>query len=179
MPAVSQTYSRDGNRVPITTYGFTTATSSTLSANNTTATNVLFSVTGTVLVKALYGFVTTVLSSNITAAYWQTNDQTATPDISLASGTTLSSFAVGSLLLRLSVAGVALTGANASAGRVTDPVAATAPDVFMPFVMTQKTASVLTTIDFTYSTTNTPASGVIKFYAGWLPLSDDGNLVAV
>jgi hypothetical protein len=179
MPSVSQTYSRDGNRVPITTYGFATTKSSTLSASNTTASNSLFSITGTVLVKSLYGIVTTVLSSNITAAYWEINDQTASPDITLSSGTALSSFAVGSVLLRRSVASVALTGTNSSAGAVLDPVDATAPDLFMPFAVEQKTASVLTTIDFTYSTTNTPATGVIKFYAGWLPMSDDGNLVAV
>ena len=179
MPLLSQSFSRDANFVPVTNYGFTVATSSTLSASNTTATNVLFSVTGVVLVKALYGIVTTVLSSNVTAAYWQTNDQTATPDISLATGTTLSSAAVGSLLLRISTVGVALTLADAVAGRVNDLVAATAPDVFMPFIVTQKTASVLTTIDFTYSTTNTPATGVIKFYVSYLPLSDGSSIVAV
>lgn len=179
MSLLSQSFSRDANFVPITNYGFTTSTSSTLSASNTTATNVLFSVTGVVLVKALYGIVTTVLSSNVTAAYWQTNDQTATPDISLASGTALSAAAVGSLLLRVSTVGVALTLADAAAGRVTDPVAATAPDVFMPFIVTQKTGSILTTVDFTYTTTNTPATGVIKFYASWLPLSDGASLVAV
>lgn len=179
MPTTSASFSRDGNRVPITNYGFTAAKSSALTASNTTATNVLFSVTGTVLVKALYGIVTTALSSAVTAAYWQTNDQTATPDISLASGTTLSSFTVGSLLLRRSLVSVALVGTNASAGAVVDPVAATAPDQFMPFVVVQKTGGILTTIDFTYSTTNTPATGEIKFYASWLPLSDDGSLVAV
>lgn len=179
MPLLSQSFSRDANFVPVTNYGFTVSKSSSLTASNTTATNALFSVTGVVLVKALYGIVTTVLSSNVTAAYWQTNDQTATPDISLATGTTLSSAAVGSLLLRISTVGVALTLADAVAGRVNDPVAATAPDVFMPFIVTQKTASVLTTIDFTYSTTNNPATGAIKFYASYLPLSDDGLITAL
>lgn len=179
MPTLTQSFTRDANRVPVTTYGITTTTNSTLSASNTTATNALFSVTGAVLVKQLYGIVTTALSSNITAAYWQTNDQTATPDISLASGTTLSSFAVGSLITRRSLASVALVGSNSAAGIVQDPVAATAPDAFMPFIVIQKTGGVLTTIDFTYSTTNTPATGVIQFFAGWLPLSSDANLVAV
>lgn len=179
MPSISASFSRDANHVPITNYGFTATTSLTTNANNTTANAPLFTVTGVVLVKALYGIVTTVLSSNQTAAFWQIDDQTATPDISLASGTTISSAAVGSMLLRLSVAGVALTLADAAAGRVTDPVAATAPDMFMPFIVTQKTGSITTTINFSYATTNAPATGAIQFFAQWLPLSSGATLVAV
>jgi hypothetical protein len=169
---------RDANRVPIQN-GLLVTKSLTLSANNTTANVPIFTVTGSVEIIGLYGVVTTALSSNITAAYLQINDQTATPDISLASGTTLSSFTVGSLVARTSVAGVAVVGANASAGRVTDPVAATAPSLLMPFGITQKDGGILTQIEFVYSTTNTPASGVIKWYARWFPLSDDGNIASV
>lgn len=172
-------FPRDANRVPITNYGYTATKSLTTNANNTTANAPLFTITGTVLIKALYGVVTTVLSSNQTAAFWQIDDQTATPDISLATGTTISSASVGSLLLRTSTAGVALTLANASAGRVTDIVAATAPDVFMPFVITQKTGAITTTLNFSYATTNAPATGAISFFANWLPLSADGSVIAV
>lgn len=175
----SASFSRDANRVPITNYGFVASKSLTTNANNTTSKNPLFTVTGVVLIKALYGIVTTTLSSNQTAAYWEIDDQTATPDISLASGTTISNAAVGSMLLRLSVAGVALTLADAAAGRVTDPVAATAPDMFMPFIVTQKVGGITTTINFSYATTNTPATGAISFFASWLPLSDSATLAAV
>lgn len=175
----SAAYSRDANRVPITRYGFKSQKSQTLTGNNTTVNSALFSVTGIVNIRALYGEVTTVLGANNTAAYYQIDDQTATPDITLASGTTLSAASVGSLIARTSVAGVAVVLANASAGRVTDPVAATAPDMFMPFIITQKTGGILTTLNFVYSTTDTPTSGVIKHTVYWEPISDDGNVVAL
>lgn len=177
--AATSTYLRDANRIPITRYGFKTQASQTLSGNNTTVTTALFRITGTVNFRALFGEVTTVLGSNVTAAYYQINDQTASPDITLASGTALSSAAVGSILARTSVAGVAITLANSSAGRVTDPVAATAPDVFMPFIVTQKTGGVNTDIEFLYTTTNTPTSGVIKHTVMWEPISDDGNVISL
>lgn len=175
----ASSFPRDANRVPMQQLGFKTQNSQTLSANNTTATTALFSVTGTVLFNALYGIVTTVLSSNITAAYYEIADQTATPDITLASGTALSAATVGSMISRTSVAGVAIVLSNASAGRVQDPVAATAPGFFMPFAVVQKTAAVLTTVNFNYTTTNAPATGVIQHSVCWIPLSDDGNVVAV
>lgn len=154
-------------------------TSATLIANNTTASNIIFRVTGSVEVLRLYGIVTTVLGSNITAAFWRTNDQTAQLDVTAAAGTTLSSFAVGSLIARNSVAAVALTGDNASAAKVRDPVAATAPAVCMPFAVVQKTAAVQTDIEFRYTTTNTPTSGVIQFFLEYRPMSADGSVVAV
>jgi hypothetical protein len=171
-------FPRDANYVPYTTYGAVTTKSLTLSANNTTANPPIFTLTGAVEVRALWGVVTTALGSNITAAYWRLNDQTAQVNISLNTGTTLSAFTVGSYIARSSVAGVALTGDNASAGKVRDPVAATAPAVLMPFSIVQKTAAVTTQIEFVYTTTNTPTSGVIQFFAGWFPQSIDGNLVA-
>lgn len=151
----------------------------TLSGNNTTVATPLFRVTGSVKVVGIYGVVTTALGSNITAAYLRLNDQTAQVAISLATGVTLSSFAIGSLITRKSIVSVALTGDNASAAKVTDPVAATAPDVLMPFAVTQKTGGVQTDIEFVYTTTNTPTSGVIKWYARWMPLSEGATLVAV
>lgn len=179
MASISATFSRDGNRVPITEDGVLSSNSITLSASNTTAAVPVFSVTGAVEIRGIWGIVTTVLGSNHTAAYLQINDQTATPDITLASGTTMSSAAVGSIMFRTSTAGVAIVLANASAGRVNDPVAATAPNAMMPFIVTQKTGGVATNIEYVYSTTNTPTSGVIKWFVRWLPLSDDANITAI
>lgn len=151
----------------------------TLSGSNTTVATPLFRVTGTVEVTQLYSIVTTALGSNITAAHWRTNDQTATLPISAAAGTALSSFTVGSKLTRSSIVSVALTGNNASAAKVIDPVAATAPAVHMPFEVVQKTAGVQTDIEFVYTTTNTPTSGVIRHFVEWQPMSDGATLVAV
>ena len=139
----------------------------------------MFRVTGTVEVTQLYAIVTTALGSNITAAHWRSNDQTATLPISAAAGTTLSSFVAGSKLTRSSLVSVALTGNNASAAKVIDPVAATAPAVHMPFEVVQKTGGVQTDIEFTYTTTNTPTSGVIRHFVEWQPISDGATLVAV
>lgn len=177
--AVSGAFQRDENFIPITENGLVVEKSITLSASNTTAAVPLFTLTGDVQVLALYGVVTTALGSNVTAAHWRLNDQTAQPAISLATGTTLSSFTVGSLLTRRSLVSVALVGTNANAGAVVDPVAATAPGFFMPFSIVQKTAGVLTQIEFVYTTTNTPTSGAIKFFAGWVPLSTGASLLPV
>lgn len=153
--------------------------SQTLSGNNTTVNTPLFRVTGSIRVVKLYAIVTTALGSNVTAAHWRTNDQTATLPITAAAGTTLSSFVAGSLLVRNSVLTVALTGDNASAAKVRDPVAATAPDVFMPFSIVQKTGGVNTDIEFVYTTTNTPTSGVLQHVVVWEPLSSDGMLTVL
>lgn len=153
--------------------------SQTLSGSAATVSTPLFRVTGQVKVLALWAEVTTALGSNVTAAYWRTNDQTATLPISAAAGTTLSSFAIGSLLVRKSLVSVALTADNASAAKVVDPVAATAPDVFMPFLIAQKTGGVQTDIEFTYTTISTPTSGVLKHHIIFTPLSADGDIRAI
>lgn len=151
----------------------------TLSANNTTASVILFRVTGTVEITQLYGIVTTVLSSNVTAAHLRINDQTATVDITASAGTALSSLPVGSKVTRHSVNTVAIKADSSAAAKVIDPVAATAPAVHMPFEVVQKTAAVQTDIEFRYTTTNTPATGAITFYVEWQPISEGSTLVAV
>lgn len=174
--ALNAVFNRDANRVPITTDGLVSVTSSTLSANNTTASNIIFNLTGSVQVLALYGVVTTVLSSNITAAFFRLNDQTAQPAISVATGTTLSSAAVGSVIARNALAATAITFINSSAGRITESSAVNL-GFFSPFMLTQKTGAIQTDIEFRYTTTNTPASGVIQFFLKWLPISSDAQII--
>lgn len=175
--ALTAVFNRDANRVPIVSDGLVSVTSSTLSASNTTASNIIFNLTGSIQVLALYGVVTTVLSSNITAAFWRLNDQTAQPDISLSTGTTLSSAAVGSVITRKALAATALTFINSSAARITESSAVNL-GFFSPFVLTQKTAGVQTDIEFRYTTTNTPATGVIQFFLKWLPISSDAQIIS-
>lgn len=172
-------YWRDSNHTPIAEGGLPVVKSITLSGSNTTVSTPLFRLTGTVQVKALYGVVTTALGANNTAAYWRLNDQTAQPAISVATGTTLSAAPAGSIFTRRSLVSVALALSSSAAGAVQDPVAATAPDSFMPFIIVQKAAGVQTDIEFTYTTTDTPTSGAITFVARYLPLSLDGALRAV
>lgn len=177
MPLSTSSFSRDANYVPITKLGLMVTKSLTLSSTGT-LTKPIFSITGAVDIISLYGIVTTTLGSNVTAAYWRLNDQTAQVNISLNTGTTLSSAAVGSVIERLSIAGVALSLKNSSAGGVLDPVAATAPDVYMPFIAVQKVGSIETDIEFCYTTNNT-SLGAIKFYCGFVPMSDDGAVTAL
>lgn len=148
----------------------------TLTGNNTTVATPLFRVTGSVHISQLYAVVKTALGSNVTAAHWRTNDQTATVAISLATGTTLSSLPAGTTLTRHSIASVALKADTAAAAKVIDPVAATAPAVHMPFAVVQKTGGVNTDIEFVYTTTNTPTSGVIQHFVEWQPLSEGASL---
>lgn len=151
----------------------------TLTGSNTTVAVPIFRITGLVYVKRLYGVVTTALGSNQTAAYWRINDQTAQVNISLNTGTTVSSLGVGSMLLRNSVATVAVVADSSAAAKVRDPVAATAPDVFMPFIVEQKAGGVQTDIEWVYTTTQTPTTGAITFYASWVPMTDSSTLIAV
>lgn len=152
-----------------------TVKSITLDANNTTKAHDVFVITGVVLVKALYGVVTTALGSNVTAAHWRVQDQSATDPITAAAGTTLSAFAAGAFMGKYSGVATALGAINSTAGDVNDQN--TLP-WFQEFLLTKKDGAA-TEVEFVYTTNNTPTSGVIRFGALWIPISGDGNLVAV
>lgn len=148
--------------------------SMTLNVNNTTGSIVMFTVTGSVLIHRLWGEVTTVISANHTVGHIRTNDQTATVDLSNATGATLSALAVGTMIYRKGVLATALLIDNNAAGAIEDANAA-GDLVFSPFIVTKKTGAV-TTIDYRYATTDAPSSGVILWTAEWEPLSTNGNL---
>ena len=138
----------------------------------------LFHITGSVEVRYLYGEITTALGSNVTAAHFRLNDQTATDVvITAAAGTTLSSAPAGSLILANVLAATALTLKTAAVGAMLQP-AVVNTSIFSPSVFTQKTGGITTDIEFVYTTNNT-SLGVIKFYAKWIPLTENGNLEAV
>lgn len=177
MATSTAAFNRDANRVPVTQNGLLVTTSQTLIGNNTTVAVPLFRLTGTVMVNALYGVVTTVLGSNNTAAYWRLNDQTAQSDITLSTGTTLSSSAAGSIIVKKGLAGAALTLLTSAQERVSEPTTLETM-FFSPFVAVKKPAA-NTDIEFVYTTTNTPTSGVIQFFCGFIPLSADGDLTVI
>lgn len=165
---------RDSNQYPVQVGGVVSRKSQTLSGSNATVATPLFRITGSVQVVGLYGVVTTTLGANNTAAYWRLNDQTAQPDITLATGTTLSAVATGSTIVKKGLVGAALTLLNNSAGRVSEPTTLETP-YFSPFVVMKKTAA-NTDIEFVYTTTDTPTSGVIQHFLIWLPISADANV---
>lgn len=148
----------------------------TLTGDNATVATPLFRITGSVHISQLYAVIKTAMGSNVTATHWRINDQTAQVAISLATGTALSSLPAGTMLTRHSLVSVALKADTAAAAKVIDPVAATAPAVHMPFEIVQKTGGVQTDIEFVYTTTNTPTSGVIQHFVEWQPLSDGASL---
>lgn len=177
MATTTASFWRDANRVPITTDGIVSLDSQTLSANNTTAAVPIFTVTGMIEVRGLWGVVTTVLGSNQTAAYFRLNDATAQSDITLSTGTTVSSAAVGSILVKKGLAAAAVTLLTSAQERVSEPTTLETP-FFSPFVLVAKNA-VTTNIEYVYTTTQTPTTGAIQFFLRWLPLSVDANVVSL
>lgn len=168
---------RDANHSPIQVGGVVSQNSKTLSANNTTANIPVFGITGTVNVVSLYGVVTTDLGANNTAAYWRLNDQTAQVNITLNTGTTLSAIKAGSAIVKKGLAAAALVKLDNAAGVVSEPTTLETA-YFSPFVVTKKTAAA-TNIEFVYTTTDTPTSGVIQFFCVWLPISADASVTAL
>lgn len=168
---------RDDNDTPVQGTGLTVSNSKTLAGTGTVVVPV-FHVIGTVQVLALWGNVTTVLGSNNTAAYWRLNDQTAQVNITASSGTTISAAAVGSTIVKVGLAAAALTFINSSAGRVTEPTTLETM-VFSPFLATQKTGGVTTDIEFVYTTTDNPTSGVINFYVQYIPIGSGSRITTI
>lgn len=168
---------RDDNDTAIQYAGMYVNSIISLTANNATASVPVFHVTGTVLVTGLWGVVTSTLGANNTAAYWRLNDQTNQSDITLATGTVLTAAGVGSVIVKKGLVGAALTLLSSSQERVSEPTTLETL-YFSPFVAVKKINAV-TDIEFTYSTTDTPTSGAIQFYASYVPLSADGKLTLV
>lgn len=148
----------------------------TLDASNATASEVVFTVTGSVLVHGIWGIVTGAGDiTNHTAGHLRTNDQTATIDLTEAStGMALSGLAVGTLFSKTALAAVALTLDDNASAKISEPASA-GQGILSPFHVAKKTGAV-TTIDYRYTTTDTPHDAELTFYALWEPLSSDGNL---
>lgn len=177
MATLTDAFYRDANRVPITEDGIITVDSQTLIGDNATVAVPIFRLTGIVEVRGLWGVVTTVLGSNNTAAYWRLNDQTAQSNITLNTGTTLSSAAAGSIIVKKGLAGAALTLLDATQERVSEPTTLETP-YFSPFVIVKKPAA-NTDIEFVYTTNQSPTTGAIQFFIRWLPLSAGAGLAAL
>lgn len=148
--------------------------SKTTNLSNTTGSLTLFTIAGNIELVKLYGIVTTVLSANHTAAHFRLNDGTNVPVLTLATGTTMSAAAVGSIIAATALAATAVTLANGSQARVTQAAAANQ----IPFqgqILTAKNGAT-TTLEYRYTTTDIPSSGAIQFFMWWQPLSDDASV---
>ena len=152
-------FRRDANYVPVAIDGVESTATQTLAGSNETKVTSIFRVTGAIEVRALWAEVTTDLGSNHTAAYWRLNDQTAQVDITLSTGTTLSSVKAGSLIVKKGLAAAALVLINNSAGRINEPTTLET-SFFSPFSFVKKTAA-NTDIEYVYTTSQTPTTGVL------------------
>lgn len=176
MITLGSSFFRDANFVPITMDGLVTTDTQSLVGNNATAVVPIFGITGSVEVRGLWGVVLTTLGNN-TAAAWRLNDQAAQLDITLATGTALTSAPVGSMIVKKGLAAAALTLKSSVAGAVSEPTTLETP-FFSPIVLTKKNGAV-TNVEFVYATTDTPTTGKIQFFMRWLPLSADAAVTAL
>lgn len=174
---VNAAYSKDNNSVTIITDGITISTSQTFTGNNTTVDIPLFHVVGSVQIQALYAVVTTDLGANHTAASWRLNDQTAQVYITAVGGTPLSAIKAGSVIVKKGVVATALTKLDNAAGVVSEPTTLET-SYFSPFIAVKKTAAT-TDIEYQYTTTDTPTTGAMTFFARFYPLSADGTLTII
>lgn len=177
MPTVNASFSRDNNRVPITTDGIMLTSSQTLSGSNATVSTPVFRITGSVEIRGLWAVVTTDLGTAHTIASWRLNDQGAQIYITAVGGTTLSSIKAGSLIVKKGLVSAALTKIDNVAGAVSEPTTLETT-YFSPFVLVKKTGA-QTDIEYTYATTETPTTGVIQHFVRFLPISADGTITAV
>lgn len=146
----------------------------TLVASGATVNVPLFTVTGSVLVHGIWGVVTTTIGVNHTAAHLRTEDQTAQIVLTNATGIALSGLAVGTLVSKTALAAVALTLDDNATAKITESASA-GQGVMSPFSVVKKSGAV-TTIDYRYTSSDTPTSGAIEWHALWEPLSSDGAL---
>ena len=170
-------FGRDANFVPITQLGLIATKSVTFSSTGTLV-YPLFSVTGTVLVNSLWGIVTTVLAANHRVGAFRLNDQGAVVQITSATGPTMDSAPVGSMIIADVLLSTAASFKSSAAGAVLQPATAQTLS-FSPSILTQKTGSIETDIEYRFTSSTNPTTGAMKFYCGFIPLSDDGAIVAL
>lgn len=177
MPTTTQSFSRDANRIPITQNGLLVTKSYTFSSTGTLVVPI-FTITGTIIINALYGIVTTVLAANHRVGAFRINDQTAQVSLTNATGPTMDTAPVGSLVIADVLAATAASYKSSAAGAVLQPATA-GINPFSGSIIVQKTGSIQTDIEYRFTSSTNPTTGAMKFYCGFVPLSDDGNITAV
>ena len=169
-------YPRDENRVPITGHGIVLKKSVTFTGDDATVATPIFTITGAVQVLKLGGIVTTVFGANHTDAHFRVNDQTATDQI-ITKATTLdlSGISPGAVIFKSGLITAVATYKSSDAASVYEPTTLQT-GTFTPFIIVQKTGGIQTDIEYVYTTTDDPTSGVMDFYVGYLPLSEDSSI---
>ena len=176
-PTQRGSFPRDENAVPIVQNGLLTKKDITFSTTGTVHVP-LFHITGSVLINALYGIVTTVLG-NQTAVYFDLYDQSTRTVLTLITGSTATTLPAGSAREKDALASVAVHLDTAAAGIFDENTTSAGLPHFQQFHVGQKTGSIQTDIEYTYTTSDNPTTGAITFYCGWVPLSSNGIVTPV
>ena len=143
----------------------------TLIGTGATAKNNIFLLTGSVELVSIVGQKASGAMVNLTAGFLELTDGA---DIT-ADGIALSGLANGTTFAKTGLAAAALDLADNVAGAVTEAAAAGA--IYSPCILTAKTA-VATYVIFTYTTSDTPIVGTIKWIAEYKSING-GTLTAV
>ena len=177
MPTSASSFWRDANRVPITLNGLLVTKSYTFVSTGTLVIP-LFSVTGTVQLLSLYGIVTTALAGNHRVGAFRLNDQTAQVQITSATGPTMDSAPIGSMIIADVLAATAATFKSSAAGAVFQPATA-GINPFSGSILTQKAGGIETDIEYCFTSSTNPTTGAMQFFCGFVPISVDGNITAL
>jgi hypothetical protein len=175
MPTTSGSFSRDSNRVPITTDGVISTDSQIFTGAAATVNVPIFGFTGVLEIRGLWGIVTTDLGANHTASSWRINDQTAQVYLTAVGGADISTYKAGSMIYKGGLVATALTAKSAAVGFIAEP-AATQMMWFTPIIIGNKTTLTNNTIEYHYATTDNPTSGAMTFFLRWMPLSADATV---
>jgi hypothetical protein len=176
--AITASFSRDANRVPITTDGLVSTDSQVLVGNNATVVVPIFGFTGIIEVRGLWAVVTTTLGVNHTAAAFRINDQSAQIYLTAVGGIDISGATVGSLIEKIGLAASTLTLKSAASIFSSEPTAAETHN-FSPVIIGAKSGLTTGTIEYRYATTDTPTTGAMQFFIRWLPLSSDAGVTSL
>jgi hypothetical protein len=169
---------RDANRIPILGHGLTVSKEVTFTGSAETVATPIFTITGVVELLKIWGVCTTGFGANHTDAHLRINDQTAT-DVVLSKTTTLdlSGISAGAAIVKNGLAAAVLSYRSADAATSLEPAVADEKS-FTPAIITQKTGSIQTDIEYVYTTTDEPTSGAMQFFVGYLPLSEGAKIEA-
>jgi len=174
----SNAFWRDANYIPVTEHGIVVTKTLTFTGSNTTVATPIFTVTGVVEVKKIWGVCLVAFGAAHTNAHWRVNDQTATDQIiTKATTLTLNAINPGAVIFKSGLITAVATYKTSAAGSVYEPTTLqTSP--YTPFIVTQKTGDIQTDIEYVYTTTDTPTSGSMQFFVGYVPLSDGADIAA-
>lgn len=131
----------------------------------------IFRITGNVQIVRLSGNVTTALA-NHTAASFRVNDQTVQTQVTSLAGSSCTNFVSGSYIYKGAAAGTAVSARNSNVAQIVDSGS------FVGFFVQAKNGA-NTDIEYVYTTTDSPTSGVIEFRCDWTPLSSGALVVAI